>query len=257
MKGALRHPLRCAARAVWLAGELLFAAVRLALASGRRSGDGSTLARARGMQSIARRLLRVVGVEISLQGAVPAEGLLVSNHLSYLDILVLGSITPIVFVSKSEVRHWPVLGWLAHQSGTLFIQRGKRSDVARINAQTARVLDSGVLLVLFPEGTSSDGREVLPFKSSLLEPVVGRHHALAVAHLRYRVEDGNAGEDVCYWGDMTFGTHLLNLLALRRIRASVSFAAVGEAADCRKDLARHLHSEISRLHNSRTALPIP
>ena len=170
-------------------------------------------------------------------------------------IFVLGATT--VFVAKSEVRRWPVLGWLTHQAGTLFIERGKRADVARINEQAARVLDSGVLLVIFPEGTSSDGREVLPFKSSLLEPVIGRRHALSAAHLSYEVEDGNSGEDVCYWGGMTFGPHLLKLLTKRRIVASVTFTAIAESAGCRKELARHLHSEVSRLKSARAAARVP
>lgn len=257
MKRALRHPLRCAGRAVWLAGELFFTAIGLTFASTFRRGAARTLARARGMQRHARRLFRVVGGEVSIQGRVPPDGLLVSNHLSYLDILVLGSITPTVFVAKSEVRRWPVLGWLTHQAGTLFIQRGKRSDVARINEQAERVLDSGVLLVIFPEGTSSDGREVLPFKSSLLEPVVGRRHALSAAHISYEIDDGKPGEDVCYWGEMTFGPHLLKLLTKRRIVASVTFTAVEESAGCRKELARQLHSEVSRLKSARAAARVP
>jgi 1-acyl-sn-glycerol-3-phosphate acyltransferase len=241
---------------VWLAGELLSTAIGLTFSSTFRRGVAPNLARARGMQRHARRLFRVVGGRVSVRGRVPTEGLLVSNHVSYLDILVLGSITPTVFVSKSEVRRWPVLGWLTHQAGTLFIQREKRSDVARINEETGRVLDSGVLLVIFPEGTSSDGREVLPFKSSLLEPIVGRRHALSAAHISYEVEDGNPAEDVCYWGEMTFGSHLLNLLTKRRIVASVAFTAIEESAGCRKELARHLHSEVSRLKSARVAAPV-
>ena len=116
-----------------------------------------------------------------------------------------------------------MVGWLARRAGTIFIERAKRGDVARVNEEAERLLESGVLLVVFPEGTSSDGREVLPFKSSLLEPIVGRRHPLSVAHISYEVEDGDAGEDVCYWGDMTFGPHLLKLLTKRRVCASVTF----------------------------------
>ena len=257
MNGAFRHPLRCAVRAAWLTGELLFTAFDLAFTSALHPGPSSILPRAKGMQRHSRRLLRVVAASVSICGRIPTDGLLVSNHLSYLDILVLGSISPTVFVSKSEVRRWPLLGWITHLAGTLFIQREKRSDVARINEQAARVLDSGVLLVIFPEGTSSDGREVLPFKSSLLEPAVARRHALSVAHLSYEIEDGNPGRDVCYWGDMTFGGHLLKLLSKRRVAASVTFAAVGESPECRKELARQLHSEVSRLKSSRNPAPVP
>jgi 1-acyl-sn-glycerol-3-phosphate acyltransferase len=191
--------------------------------------------------------LRLLNVKIKTNGPVPGRGLVVSNHLSYLDILVLSAITPAVFVSKSEVKHWPIFGWFARLSGTLFVNRTRRSDVARLNQQIAHVLDAGVPVVLFPEGTSSDGSHVLPFKSSLLEPVLRQDHPLCAALIRYSLNDGLASEDVCYWGEMTFIPHFLNLLSKRRVRVSVSFAPIDETPGCRKDLARHLHSEILRM----------
>lgn len=255
MKDVLRHPFRFAVRIVWFTGEVLFAVFGFIYSLCFRRMEGPALARvrARCLQRHARRTLRVMGFEVSVGGRAPASGLLVSNHLSYLDILVLSSITPAIFVSKSEVRHWPVFGWMARRAGTLFIERAKRSDVARVNDEAERLLEAGLLLVVFPEGTSSDGREVLPFKSSLLEPIVGRRHPLSVAHISYEIEEGDAGEDVCYWGDMTFGPHLLKLLTKSRVRASVSFTSVEPCADCRKELARQLHSEVSRLKAARVA----
>ena len=253
MKRVLRHPLRFAVRLIWFTIVVLVTALGFVLELCFRRGEAPVVARARArcLQRHVRRGLRVLKVYVSVSGRVPDSGLLVSNHLSYLDVLVLSSITPAIFVSKSEVRHWPVFGWLARRAGTLFIERARRGDVARINDEVERLLESGALLVVFPEGTSSDGREVLPFKSSLLEPIVGRRHPLAVAHLSYEVEEGDAGEDVCYWGDMTFGPHLLKLLTKSRVRAYVTFTAVENSADCRKELARQLHSEVSRLKSAR------
>src|SRR6185503_4566246 len=255
MKAVLRHPLRFLVRVVRFTGVICFAVLGFIFAMLSRRKEASTLAgvRAQCLQRHSRRTLRVLGVEVSVSGPVPASGLLVSNHLSYLDILVLGSITPAIFVSKSEVRRWPVFGWLARRAGTLFIERAKRSDVARVNDEAEQLLDAGILLVVFPEGTSSDGREVLPFKSSLLEPIVGRRHPLSVAHISYEVEEGDAGEDVCYWGNMTFGPHLLKLLTKSRVSASVTFTAVEQCADSRKELARQLHSEVVRLKSARGA----
>ena len=255
MRSALRNPLRFAIRIAWFTGEVFFTVFGFVFALCFRRREGPVVAdvRARCLQRHARRTLRALNVDVSVSGRVPAAGFLVSNHLSYLDILVLSSITPAIFVSKSEVRGWPVFGWIARRAGTLFIERAKRSDVARVNDEAERLLDAGMLLVVFPEGTSSDGREVLPFKSSLLEPIVGHRHPLSVAHISYEVEDGDAGEDVCYWGDMTFGPHLLKLLTKRRVFASVTFTAVERSADCRKELARQLHSEVSRLKAARTA----
>ncbi len=257
MTRVMRHPFRFGVRMIWFTAEIVFAAFDFLFAHCFRRGapPALALARARCLQRHSRRILRVLGVEVSAGGRVPASGLLVSNHLSYLDVLVLSTITPAVFVAKSEVRGWPVFGWLARRAGTLFIERAKRSDVARVNDEADRLLAAGMLLVIFPEGTSSDGREVLPFKSSLLEPIVGRRHPLSVAHISYEVEDGDAGEDVCYWGDMTFGPHLLKLLSKRHVRASVIFTAVEQQADSRKELARQLHSEVSRLKAASAAQP--
>jgi 1-acyl-sn-glycerol-3-phosphate acyltransferase len=238
---------------IWFTAEIIFAAFDFFFQLCFRRGEAPVLAlaRARCLHRHSRRTLRAMGVEVSARGHVPGCGLLVSNHLSYLDILVLSSITPAVFVAKSEVRRWPVFGWLARRAGTLFIERAKRGDVARVNDEAARLLETGLLLVIFPEGTSSDGREVLPFRSSLLEPIVGRRHPLSVAHISYEVEDGDASEDVCYWGDMTFGPHVLKLLGKGRVWASVTFTAVENKADSRKELARQLHSEVSRLKSAR------
>ena len=253
MKRVLRHPFRFAVRIAWFTTEIIFAAFGFVVLLCFRRGEASTLARACCLQRHARRMLRVMATDVSVRGRVPNCGLLVSNHVSYLDILVLSSITPAIFVAKSEVRRWPVFGWLARRAGTLFIERAKRGDVARVNDEVARFLEAGLLLVIFPEGTSSDGRQVLPFKSSLLEPVVRRRHPLSVAHISYEVEDGDAREDVCYWGEMTFGPHLLKLLSKRRVWASVAFTAVEPGAGCRKELARQLHSEVSRLKSAREA----
>ena len=104
-------------------------------------------------------------------------------------------------------------------------------------------LGAGVLVVLFPEGTSSGGESVLPFKSSLLEPATRQSHSLTAGHLRYDLRDGNASEEVCYWKDMTLLPHLINLLS----KASVRFTRIGRGSTNRKELARQLHSEVLRL----------
>jgi 1-acyl-sn-glycerol-3-phosphate acyltransferase len=109
-----------------------------------------------------------------------------------------------VFVAKSEVKSWPVIGWLTQLGGTLFVDRGRRTHVSRVNDAIQAVLEQGALVVLFPEGTSSDGRTVLPFKSSLLEPAAQSAHPISVSAIQYSIEDGDAGAEVCYWGSHTF-----------------------------------------------------
>ena len=187
------------------------------------------------------------GVQIEAHGPPPETGLLVSNHLSYLDILVLAELLPAVFVSKSEIKNWPVFGWLGRLAGTLFIERARRSDVGRMGAEIRAVLAGGHVVVLFPEGTSWNGRELLPFKSSLLEPIVGSPHPLSVSAIDYTLADGSVENDVCYWGDMTFFPHLVRLMSRKQVRVQVRFAAIGERATDRKELARQLHAAVSQL----------
>jgi hypothetical protein len=106
------------------------------------------------------------------------------------------------------------------------------------------------LVVLFPEGTSSDGRSVLPFKSALLAPAARETHPLAAGFIQYELENGDVGEEVCYWKDMTLFPHLINLLSNRRVRSSVRFAQLQEGSPNRKELARQLHAEVLRMKGS-------
>jgi 1-acyl-sn-glycerol-3-phosphate acyltransferase len=243
----MRRFNRLALRSVWLCGRLLCITADFVWVALRHGGSPPLGARTVWLQRSSRRVLRVLEAEIESDGPCPRDGLLVSNHLSYLDILVLVSLTPAVFVSKSEVRSWPVFGWFARMAGTLFLQRARRADVARISEEIATALRGGHLVVLFPEGTSSDGRQVLPFRSSLLEPVNGQQRPLSVACIAYAVADGSAENDVCYWGDRTFFPHLVKLMTKEKVRARVRFSRVESRADDRKELARQLHAEVVRL----------
>jgi 1-acyl-sn-glycerol-3-phosphate acyltransferase len=230
-----------------LAGEVILALVRFVVALVLHTGIPDSGMRSRWLQQACRRALRVFNVELQVNGPVPSSGLLVCNHLSYLDILVLGATRPCVFVSKCEVRRWPVFGWFASLAGTLFLQRGKRSDVVRMAGEMRRVLDSGALVVLFPEGTTSDGRNVLPFKSSLLEPATRQAYGLSAGLIQYALWDGSVADEVCYWRDMTFAPHLLNLLGKRGLAARLRFSRLQPASLDRKQLARQLHTEVVRL----------
>lgn len=253
MKGFRKNPLRVTARLLWLAGELLLALLDFVINVIFAPKVPLVRARALWLQQACRRILRVLDAEVTTRGPIPLKGLLVSNHLSYLDILVISATTPAVFIAKSEVKRWPVFGWFAILSGSLFVQRNRRSDVARLNREVARVLDTGGLVVLFPEGTSSDGRQVLPFKSSLLEPVTRLNHPLSAACIGYHLPDGDPGEDVCYWGDMTLAPHLVNLFSKSKISATVSFTRLEQNPNSRKELARHLHSQVLLLKESAVA----
>jgi 1-acyl-sn-glycerol-3-phosphate acyltransferase len=234
-------------RAIWFSAELLLYCAAFFLLLLRHAGRPPQSARSRWLQWCSRRTLRIFSVCCTATGPRPAAGLLVCNHLSYLDVLVLVSLTPAVFVSKAEVKHWPVFGWFARLAGTLFVDRTRRSDVTRMNAAIDQALAAGNVLVLFPEGTSWNGSEVLPFKSPLLEPIVGAKHPLSVAHLRYSVTDGSVANDVCYWGDMTFFPHLVRLMTRAGVAAHVRFNRIETPAADRKELARQLHRAVVAL----------
>jgi len=231
----------------WLAWELILMAVLYIFRVVFRRDQPLIEARAHWAQQGCRRVLRVFNVEVRATGQAPKTGLLVSNHLGYLDILALSSLTPAVFVAKRDVRHWPVFGWFARLGGTLFADRERRLQVGELTREMRSVLDNGALMILFPEGTSSDGQTVLPFKSSLFEPVTGCCHALTASLIAYRLEDGDVSEEVCYWKDMTFVPHLINLLSKKRVEVSVQFSELLKGSTNRKELARQLHVEVLKL----------
>jgi 1-acyl-sn-glycerol-3-phosphate acyltransferase len=173
--------------------------------------------------------------------------MVVSNHLSYVDIMVYGAAMQCVFVSKSEVRSWPIFGWLATLAGTIYVDRKRRTDTFNANEYISRVMQQGLRVVVFPEGTSTGGDEVLPFYPSLFEPAVT--HALPVtsAYLSYEIQGGTVAQDVAYWGDMTFFPHLLRLLRMDEIRAAVRFSEAPKVFADRKVAAVETREEILKL----------
>ena len=123
-----------------------------------------------------RRLVRMVGVETRVEGSLPAPGetgvMVAANHVSWLDVFCVSSRWPTRFIAKSEVRDWPVAGWIAERAGTLFVRRARRRDTARINEIVHGALAQGDSVGLFPEGTTTMGDQLLKFHSSLLEPAI-------------------------------------------------------------------------------------
>jgi 1-acyl-sn-glycerol-3-phosphate acyltransferase len=247
MKGSGRHPLRVTARLCRLAGILLVALLDYLFRCAFRRPEDRLRVRALWLQRASRRVLRLFQFETRMAGPVPSRGLLISNHLSYLDVLVLSSLAPAVFVSKHEVKFWPVFGQFAVLAGTVFVDRARRFQVGRVNDEITVALNQGALVVLFPEGTSSNGQTLLPFKSSLLEPATNPEWPLAIGRIHYEIDDGDAGEEVCYWGEHTFFPHMLNLLGKRRVRATVRFGQFSERSRDRKELAQRLRAGIMGL----------
>lgn len=234
-------------RSLWLTGEIVRALLNFVALTVATRGIPDRAARARWLQRACQRALRVLHLTLSVSGPVPRKGLLVCNHLSYLDILILSATTPCTFVSKCEVKRWPVFGWFASLAGTLFVRRDKRSDVLRAAHKMHQAIAKGGLVVLFPEGTTSDGRQVLPFKTSLLQVAQLDPCVLSAASIDYALDDGDVTEEVCYWKDMTLLPHLLNLFTKHCLTAGIRFAELQQQNADRKHLARQLHSEVVRL----------
>lgn len=207
----------------------------------RMRGEVSTLKRAEWLHHSCQAALRRLGIELQPEGAFPSRGLLVANHLGYLDILVLSALHPCVFVSKQEVRSWPLFGLMAKLSGTVFVDRARTSTTHTANSEMSQALSQGAVVVLFPEGTSSDGSQVLPFRPALFDAATKAGANVVSAHIGYDVADGSAANDVCYWGEMSFFPHLLRLLSRHGVRARVRFAA-----ETRKFADRKLAARVTR-----------
>jgi lyso-ornithine lipid O-acyltransferase len=247
VKGLRRHPLRVIARLGRLAGAILISLLDYLFRCLFHRAETRRAARAAWLHRASGRTLRFFQIKARATGPVPAHGLLISNHLSYLDILVLSSLTPAVFVSKHDVKFWPVFGQFAVLGGTVFVDRARRFQVGQVNDEITTALQQGALVVLFPEGTSTNGQDILPFKSSLLEPATNPAWPLSVSWIHYEIADGDASEEVCYWGDHTFFPHMLNLLSKRDVRATVHFGQFSERNRDRKELAQQLRAEILHL----------
>lgn len=236
-------------RSLKLGGALVCAAVDYLIQIYGRSRYISLETRARWMQRQSQRILKALSIEVTYRGVPPENGVLVCNHLGYLDILLLGARHPCLFISKEEVSRWPVFGLLTRMAGTLFIRREMRSDILRVANEMTSVVQQGVVLTFFPEGTSSGGEGVLPFHAALLATVARAQWPVSPAAIRYDLPcgEGSVSQEVAYWGEMTFGPHLLNLMGKERIHAFVHYGETRKADKDRRVLAHELHAEVSQL----------
>jgi 1-acyl-sn-glycerol-3-phosphate acyltransferase len=208
----------------------------------------SRRAAAEWLQRTAEGCRRILALHPRTLGPLPTRGLLVANHLSYLDIILLAALRPCVFVSKSEVRAWPIFGQCAELGSTIFVDRSRRAGVGQVGDQMKAALDEGLLIVLFPEGTSSGGSSVLPFRSSLLEPALQLGCPVTATAIAYSLDEGSVPEEICYWRDMTLLPHLLNVWSKAAIFASLRCGVPRPRNRDRKSLALELHDEVAALH---------
>ena len=171
-------------------------------------------------QAVCRAAFVILGMKHIVRGQRMEErGAVVSNHVSWLDIFALNARKRIYFVSKSEVARWPGIGWLARATGTLFINRDPR-EARRQQLLFEKRLLAGHKLLFFPEGTSTDGSLVLPFKSTLFQAFFSedlKHRTfIQPVTLIYHAPEGEDARFYGWWGDMAFGPHLVKILAAQR-----------------------------------------
>ena len=195
------------------------------------------------------RLVRwTIGMRVTVKGTPPKDPyILVANHLGYVDIFLMCGNLHGWYIAKSDVRSWPIMGFILRCSNVLFIDRTRRSDVVRMGKVMEKCLDRGMSLVFYPEGTSTSGADVARFKPSLLQLPAQRNFPVHAAVLTYKTPDGAppAGDAVCWWGDADFGPHFLDLMKVKSFSAELQFIEQTQQATDRKELASALHAEIS------------
>jgi 1-acyl-sn-glycerol-3-phosphate acyltransferase len=197
-----------------------------------------------------RMTLRLAGGRRRVEGHAPrGPGLFVSNHLSYADILLLAGEVPGRFVAKAEIRNWPFVGWMCRTADVLFVDRSSRRDAARVAAEMQQALDAGDTILLFPEGTSTNGHDLLPFRPPLLAPAAAAEMPVHFGALHYRtsVTDPPAFLSICWWGDTPLFPHLPELLGLESFEATLRFGNAPISNRDRKVLAAQLQQAVTEL----------
>ena len=208
-------------------------------------------------QAVCKICLLIMGIEYHIVGRpMHTDGAVVANHSSWLDIFTLNAAQRIYFVSKSEVANWPGIGWLARATGTVFIKRDRQQ--AKLQRELlSHKLQAGHKLLFFPEGTSTDGRQVLPFKSTLFAALFDLDSELSL-HIQpvsvlYTAPKDCDSRFYGWWGDMKFGSHFLFILSRwRQGKVEIKFLPSVAIKDfgSRKEIAKHLESAVRLAHQS-------
>lgn len=189
---------------------------------GRLSPDASNLL----VREWSRQMLAIMGVELVIKGTPPAHGplLLVANHISWLDILVMNAAHPARFVSKADVKGWPLLGSLVTGAGTLYIERESRRDAMRVVHQMADALRARDVLAVFPEGTTGDGRDLLPFHANLIQAAISAHAPVLPVGLSFiNGHNGQHSDAPLFVGDTTLLQSIWSTLRATGVQAVVHY----------------------------------
>lgn len=173
-------------------------------------------------------LMAILAIRVRTEGRAPPHArhgaMIAANHVSWADIFAIASVRHTRFIAKSEIRDWPLAGWLAERSGTIFIRRARRHDTARINAQVHDALAEGDCVGLFPEGTTTEGDRLLKFHSSLFEPAVANRARVYPVAVRYEDPEGRPLRTAAYVGDLSFAQSVGLVIRTRVTVVHVRFA---------------------------------
>lgn len=204
--------------------------------------------RNRTFRAWARSMAWVIGMRMTVRGTPPTDAFfLVSNHTSYMDIVLLSACVHAGFVAKADLRAWPVFGTAFGTADTIFVDRTRRRDVVRVMHEIEDNFSRHLGVILFPEGTSGKGDCVLPFKPSILELPVRTGKSVRYATIEYRTDAAEPppSEVVCWWGDAPLRPHLWRLLRMRGFDGQVSFGPDAVRAEDRKLLGARLHAAVA------------
>lgn len=195
-------------------------------------------------------LLGICGIRTDIQHSASApiaqRALIVANHVSWLDIFVINSMQPCRFVAKSDIRDWPILGWLSAKAGTVFISRGRMRDVRKIYQNLVTSIHAGDHVAFFPEGTTAAQGALLPFHANLFEAAVDAQVPIQPYALRYIGTDGKLHGAVDFIGDMSFATSMLLILRSKGITAElIPLPTIATEGKHRRELASVTHQAIS------------
>jgi 1-acyl-sn-glycerol-3-phosphate acyltransferase len=180
--------------------------------------------------------------------------MLAPNHVSWIDTFAIASVHPTRFIAKSEIRDWPIAGWVAERSGTIFIRRAKRHDTLRINELVHAALAEGDSVGFFPEGTTSEGDRLLKFHSSLFEPAVANGACVQPVAIRYEFPDGTLCRPVSFAGGLSFAQSMGLVVRQKRVIARLRFAEpIDPSGLTRRDVARIAQERVASL----LGLPLP
>ncbi len=239
------------ARAVWRMARLLAHALGGLWTLQMRFARMGAAQQHQTVQRWAQQVLRIMGIGLVLHG--PTHGgpaLLVSNHISWLDILVLHAAQYCRFVSKSEIKAWPLVGPLATAAGTLYIERASARDALRVVHHMAECLQAGDVLAVFPEGTTGDGVHVLPFHGNLLQAAISAQVPAQPVGLRFVDAWGQPSFAPCYVGDDTFVGSVWRTLCASGLVVHVAFGAADTAAGrSRRAWAADLREQVIALRD--------